>query len=87
MTKKNFTKNATDFLINGKDPEGIKPKAGKDLVKVPEGYRLVKETKSARLQLLIRPTTKAGLKDAAAEKGISLNNLVNEIFERYLKIR
>ena len=51
---------------------------------VPAGYKLVRETKSARLQLLVTPTISANLKSAAAVEGISINELCNRIFEEYL---
>lgn len=52
---------------------------------VPEGYRLVRESKSKRLQLLVTPTIAANLRAAAAVEDISLNELCNRIFEEYLK--
>ena len=52
---------------------------------VPEGYRLIKVAKSARLQLLVTPSVAAKLKSAAAGEGLSLNALCNRIFEEYLK--
>lgn len=55
----------------------------KDAV-VPDGYRLVKEVKSERMQLLVRPTLKKELKKAAKAKKVSTNDLVNQIFEEYL---
>ena len=48
------------------------------------GHKLVKETKSARMQLLIRPCIKDGLKEEAKTQKISLNELTNRIFEEYL---
>lgn len=51
----------------------------------PPGYKLVREPKSRRMQLLVRPTIADGLKAAAAEKGVSLNELANMVFEEYLR--
>ena len=59
-----------------KDPEGVQ---------IPDGYRLVKETKSKRMQLLVRPSTQDALKKAAAREGISVNDLANRIFEEYIE--
>ena len=42
-----------------------------------------KEYKSVRLQLLIRPTTKSGLKRIADDRGQSLNDLINQVLEEY----
>lgn len=52
---------------------------------IPKGYRLAKENKSERMQLLVRPTLKEGIKKAADAQGISTNDLVNNIFEEYLE--
>ena len=53
--------------------------------KIPAGYKLVPETKSERTQLLFRPTTKDTLREIAAARGISLNDLVNQILEEYIE--
>ena len=52
---------------------------------VPAGYRLIRESRNKRLQLLVTPTIAADLKTAAAIEGTSLNELCNRIFEEYLK--
>lgn len=52
-------------------------------VNIPKGYRLEKELKSERLQLLIRPTTKQALKDKATKEGVSVNDLINSILDEY----
>lgn len=49
------------------------------------GYKVVKENKSERMQLLIRPTTKDAIRELAAEQGLSMNDLVNNIFEEYIE--
>lgn len=54
-------------------------------VEVPEGYRLAKEFKSERMQLLVRPALKKAIREEAAAQGISMNDLVNSIFEDYLE--
>ena len=51
---------------------------------VPKGYKLAQETKSERLQLLIQPTTKAALKELAAAKSISVNELINMVLKDYI---
>ncbi len=56
--------------------------------KPPQGYKynpLYVETKSKRVQLLLQPSTQEGLKELAKEKGISFNELANEIFKDYLE--
>jgi predicted HicB family RNase H-like nuclease len=52
---------------------------------VPKGYKLVKENKSQRMQLLIRPTLKDAIRAEAEAQGLSMNDLVNNIFEEYLE--
>lgn len=56
--------------------------------KPPQGYKynpLYVETKSKRVQLLLQPSTQEALKEKAKEKGISFNELANEIFKAYLE--
>ena len=47
-------------------------------------WKLVREAKSERLQLLVRPTTKDALTEIAKEAGISVNELVNRILENFI---
>ena len=56
----------------------------KSVVEIHDGMRLIKETKSDRAQLLIRPTTKNAILKLAAEKGISFNELVHQILDDYV---
>lgn len=83
MAKKDFKKNTAELFLSDAEPEA--PKAKQKGTSIPKGYRLAKEYKSERLQLLIRPTTKEGLKEEATAQGISLNDLANNIFEEYLE--
>ena len=53
---------------------------------IPRGYKLVKEPKTARLQLLITPRTKEELKKRAAEEGRSVNEVCNTAIAEYLGI-
>ena len=52
---------------------------------IPTGYRIVKENKTERMQFLVRPTAKNYLQEQAKEQGISVNELVNNIFEDYME--
>lgn len=80
--KKNFKSPAELFISEAqKDPGKEAPEA----VEIPKGYILAKENKSERLQLLIRPTLKQGIKKAAELEGVSANNLINDIIEEYLR--
>ncbi len=80
--KKSFKTPADVFLES--DQEQITAKEAEKTV-IPKGYKLVKETKSQRLQLLVRPTIKESLKELAGKKNISVNDLSNTIFEEYLE--
>lgn len=51
----------------------------------PEGFRLVPEAKTRRLQLLITPTTKKKLEDASKRTGRSINDLCNEGITKILE--
>ncbi len=58
-----------------KEPEGA----------VPDGYRLAPEPKSKRLNLLIRPSVYDALKQNAIVQNVSVNQLINEILQNYIK--
>lgn len=64
------------------------PKAKRESVKLkgvnlPDGYRLVKEPKSHKLTLLVRPTVLAKARAKAIAKETSVNDLVNNFLEQY----
>lgn len=48
-------------------------------------WKLVREAKSERMQLLIRPTTKEALTAIANKSEISVNELVNRILESFIE--
>ena len=76
---KNFKKDtASLFLSEAPEPE----QTGQE---VPRGYKLVKESKSGRINLLVRPSTKEALKEEADRRGISTNELINKILEDYIE--
>lgn len=93
MAKKNF-KNAAEAFISAaaNDPSQEKKddeiraeiRAALRAGDVPEGYMLRPVAKSSRLQLLVTPDTKRRLSEAAAAQGISVNELANRAFTRYL---
>ena len=98
MAQKNFKKSTSEFFITtseaGADPkqEAPKPKrsgrATQEAPKgftVPRGYKLTKEARSERIQLLVRPSSKELLKADADKAGKSLNEFVNDILEDYLR--
>lgn len=91
MAKKNFINPAAAFISEAEQEEPIKETTTEEnttddnFFEVPEGYRLRRESKTIRLQLLIRPTTKKYLKQIAEERKVSMNDLVNGILENFIK--
>jgi hypothetical protein len=79
--KKDFT-NPTGLFISQAQPT---EERNTENFKVPEGYKLVRESKNKRLQLLVTPTIDENLRNRAVEESTSLNELCNRIFEEYLK--
>lgn len=47
-------------------------------------WKLVREAKSERMQLLVRPATKEALTAIATKSEISVNELVNRILEAFI---
>lgn len=74
---------ATAFISGVRpEPEGKKngsasPLSAAKSAKVSDGGSDVRETKSARVQLLMRPSLVERLKHLAKGQGVSLNELVN----------
>ena len=88
MAKKDFKKNTAElFISTAEEPERIHSQGHTSLLDLPKGYKLVKENKSERMQLLVRPTTKEAIKKAAEAQGISMNDLVNQILDEYAEGR
>lgn len=83
--KKDFKTNPAELFISTAEEEPVKGSETAADVAIPKGYKLVKEYKSERMQLLIRPAIKEGLKREAQEQGLSVNDLANNIFEEYLE--
>lgn len=91
MPKKNFKTNVTeDFFTQpekkAQEDAAIEYRSAEELQKqLPPGFKIVKENKTRRMQFLVRPTTYEGLKKQADKQGISINELVNSIFEDYIE--
>ena len=82
---KNFKKNTAELFISAADEPQEAPQQIQEGVNIPKGYKLVKENKSERMQLLVRPVVKEAIKKEAEAQGLSMNELVNGIFEEYLE--
>lgn len=50
-----------------------------------KGYKLVPESKTERMQLLLKPATKADIVKAAKKARMSVNEFVSAILEDYLE--
>lgn len=85
MAKKDFKKSAAELFITSAQDEQAQQIESKSRDFIPKGYKLVKENKSERLQLLIRPTLKEAAKQEAAARGVSVNDLINSILEEYME--
>ncbi len=87
MAKKGFKKNPAELFISAaEDQQEAQQEAPAPAgFTIPKGYRLERDYKSERMQLLVRPATKETIKALAAEQGLSMNDLVNNIFEEYIE--
>lgn len=81
MAKKNYHMNTAELFISAAE----ETPAPQPEVSIPKGYKLVKENKSERMQLLVRPALKEAIRKAAEAQGLSMNDLVNNIFEEYIE--
>lgn len=92
MANKNFKKDnpALSFITATKE-EKVKTAPVNETVrssKAPDGYKLNPEyieTKSKRVQLLLQPSVVDAIKALAKEKGLSMNEAVNEAIKEYLQ--
>ena len=88
MEKKRFKTTSEMFLSNttGPDPEETKPEAAPAAVpeQLPAWSKVTKESKTKRLQLLVRPTADALLTEYCKKNGTSKNALINELIEEFL---
>lgn len=93
MAGKNYKIAAKNFITTP-EPEEVQAGSGTtpaadpgETLQAPKGYKLVPETKDARIQLLLKPSIKEGLRRAAHEEYTSINNLVNDILQEWLERR
>ena len=83
--KKAFKRDTSELFISSSEEQEAPQQTKETGAAIPKGYRIVKENKSQRLHILVRPTLKNAIKEEAAEQGLSTNDLINNIFEEYLK--
>lgn len=94
-TKKTFKKDnpALSFMSTALEETALEADAEQVNIQlnkkdVPEGYKinpLYIEKKSKRVQLLLQPSVVGAIKELAKEKGISMNEAVNEAIKDYLQ--
>lgn len=82
-SKKDFKKNTAALFMSDTNTQPAAPQVKQEDLTAPKGYKLVRENKSERMQLLVRPTTKEAIKKAAAAQGLSMNDLINQILDEY----
>lgn len=76
MAARDFTRNpALDFI-------SAKPTEQETVIPLPHNA-VVNETKSKRVQLLLYPSIYEAMKKKAESRGISLNELANEIMREH----
>ena len=95
--KRDFKKNTSEYFISAPTEKKESPDYAEqfgepapvpiqaDGYNVPRGYKLTKEPRSARIQLLVRPSTRELIKADADKAGKSINEFVNDILEDYLR--
>lgn len=66
----------TNQPATAQDPEALE---------VPKGYKLVKESRTVRMQILVDADTKQYLKDKSYKLGLSMNEIINQALEDYIK--
>lgn len=92
MAKKtNFKNPAEMFISSAQEEDKTKTLDAEELIelslKLPRGYVIKRESKTRRMQILVRPSLRDGVAKAAEEIGISVNDLMNRIMEEYLERR
>ncbi len=85
MAKKKFTdgENPTlQFLTQPQEEKEIKTDAS--VTDIPEGYKLVPESKSKRINLLMRPSLHKLAQERATKKEVSLSEYIHLAVEEYI---
>lgn len=92
MAKKMFKSNlegienpALQFISNAASRERTQRKEQDIHAPIPEGYKLVPEAKSKRLQLLMQPSLYGKIKEKAEETGTSVNDTIHNILSKAMR--
>lgn len=92
MSKKTFKSNlekienpALQFISNAMSKEQPERREQDIHVPAPEGYKVVPEAKSKRLQLLIQPSLYNRIKEKAEETETSVNDTIHSILSKAMR--
>lgn len=90
MAKKTFKDNpALQFISTAEEEQEVTPEQKAPITaKAPEGYKLnplYVETKTRRLQLVLRPSLFNRVKKGAKQAGLSVNEYVHRILDEATK--
>ena len=85
MNKKSFKNNPALQFVSKPEPVFLDIDAIKRENDTEPTGTMAFETKSKRVNLLLRPSLHEGLKKKAQSKGTSINNLMNVIIESYIE--
>lgn len=87
MTVDDYDKNGEPLADPEAQPQKPAQRAetGPQGIEVPKGWRITREPKTARLNLLIRPSLLKDLKKEAAARDISVTQLIDDLLTDALK--
>ncbi len=84
MAKKKFTDGENPALqfISKPQEETKEVQTDASVTDIPEGYKLVPETKSIRKNLVLRPTVHQKGLERAKQEGLSFSDYVHQLIEK-----
>ncbi len=88
MAKKKFTEGenpALQFISKPKE-EPTPQSTITDITDVPKGFKLVPETKTKRVNLIMKPSLHEKAVEKSKSIGISFNEFINKMLEDYLEL-
>lgn len=74
------------FLSQARNTEPELTHAANEAPIIPKGYKVVRESRTERLQLLITPTLKESLKEYSKAQGTSVNEIANQLLEKVYQL-
>lgn len=92
MSKKTFKSKLEEienpvlkFISTDSNKEQIERKDPNKITPPPEGYKVVPESRSKRLQLLIQPSLYNRIKERAKTNGTSVNDTIHSILNETVR--